>query len=110
MITPEEQGFLDRVFNDAHSGEHLDEAKWATGVVLLTHVLLNKDELEREKRINGLWRELRDALAGIPKIRGRVAVTPPPWDPIEDCTQWQCNPAAFPGGANDPEVTDGPLN
>jgi hypothetical protein len=27
----------------------------------------------------------------------------PSWDPIEDCTQWQCNPAGF-LGANDAGV------
>ena len=53
--------FVDRVF-DAAIGQP-SEAKWAVGITLLTDVLLGcGDELERERLINGLWRELRAAL------------------------------------------------
>jgi hypothetical protein len=67
MSTAEEE--IDRVFAaaDLDSGKHL-ETKWIMGVVMLADVLLHKDELEREKLLNGLWREIRDALVGIPKI------------------------------------------
>jgi len=62
---------IDRIFAAAHAetGKDFDDAKWICGVVLLADVLLNIEEPdEREKKINGLWREIRDALSGIPKI------------------------------------------
>ena len=67
-ITAEEEGFVDRVFDGAAEGDHLDDAKWAVGITLLAGVLLRKDERERERKLNSLWREIRDAIAGIPKI------------------------------------------
>jgi hypothetical protein len=64
---------ITRVFEIAHAApdaesEARKETLWVIGVTLLADVLLSKDEIEREKLLNGLWRELRAALADIPEI------------------------------------------
>lgn len=77
MATSHQEDLIDRIF-DAPDFENLPpEDKWVAGVVLLADVLLRKDPFEREKLLNGLWRELREAIATIPIIQ-RTA-TPSPW-------------------------------
>ena len=73
-----EQQLVDRIFAaaDLESGEQL-EAKWIAAVVMLADCLLRKDEFEREKLLSGLWREIRDALSGIPKIMKTGKYVPP---------------------------------
>src|SRR5215470_1536895 len=74
-LSESESALIDAVFNLTHAGpdaksQARKDCLWTIGVTLLADVLLSKpDELEREMLLNGLWRELRAAVADIPEIK-----------------------------------------
>ena len=63
-----ERALVDAIFRTVLEGTDGDiEARrnglWVAGITLLADVLLScRDELERERLLNGLWREFRAAL------------------------------------------------
>jgi hypothetical protein len=69
-----DEAFMNAIFDVALEDGKIDidiktrtSVLWTVGIILLADVLLRKDELNRERLLRGLDRELRDALVGIPK-------------------------------------------
>jgi hypothetical protein len=76
MITPETQA-VDKIFAAAEDRD--DDVRWAVGVALIGGVLLQADELSRQRLLRGIERELRQVLEGISSLmRGSQQPYPEP--------------------------------
>jgi hypothetical protein len=92
-----ERALVEAIFDTALKGTAGDtavrrDALWTAATTLMADVLLSYDPFNRERLLRGLEKELRAATKHLAQCiaeedeRAKAL----PWDPVEDCTQWQC--------------------
>jgi hypothetical protein len=92
-----ERALVEAIFNTALRGTAGDtaarrEGLWTAATTLMADVLLSYDPFNRERLLRGLEKEMRAATKHLAQCiaEEEERAEAPPWDPVEDCTQWQC--------------------
>jgi hypothetical protein len=92
-----ERALVESIFNTALRGTAGETAArrdglWTAATTLMADVLRSHHPYTREVMLRGLEKEMRAATKHLAQCiaEEEERAKALPWDPVEDCTQWQC--------------------